>query len=411
MLLNIILCGIGFIVLSYAADKLVEGASNLATNLGVSKLVIGMTIVAAGTSLPEMVVSINASLKGNPELSLGNVVGSNIMNAALILGIAALIQPIVCLRQTIRREVPIMITASFLLWYVAYTDQQITLNEGIIVTILFFAYIYLSFRWSKEESNNPGAELEEESTGEPPASKGTNIAFIIGGLIGLVIGSESLVRGATAIAQSIGVSDEVIGLTLIAIGTSLPELATSIVAARKGHSEITLGNVVGSNIFNIFGIVGCASVVTSFNGVPGSDVLNVSTNMLGIHIPLMVVVGLAVLPIMSTGLKIVRAEGAFLVGLYLAYNVILFQSSSSVLPETAKDKATPLVKQAQPKIPASGTPAIQVIPKDSDNSIEQKPVEPSQKEVSPSQQSQEEVNKILDANAGVVETTPVASGT
>lgn len=336
MLLSFILCLIGFVLLSYAADKLVEGASNLALNLGISRLAIGMTIVAAGTSLPEMVVSVNASLKGNPEISLGNVVGSNIMNAALILGIAALIQPIVCERQTIRREVPIMIGTAFLLWFMAYTDQAITAAEGAVLFALFFGYIGLSYYWSKNEKKT--AEEVEQQLEEiidenecKPKTTGQNLFMIGAGLVGLVMGSESLVRGAVDIARSVGVADEVIGLTLIAIGTSLPELATSIVAARKGHSELTLGNVVGSNIFNVLGIVGCASVVTSLNA-GSAEVLTVSPNMLGIHIPLMVAVTLGVLPIMSTGLKIVRAEGALLVAVFIAYNMILFQTSTKRIP-------------------------------------------------------------------------------
>lgn len=346
MLTNFLLCALGFIILSYAADKLVEGASNLALNFGVSKLVIGMTIVAAGTSLPEMVVSINASIKGNPELSLGNVVGSNIMNAALILGLAALIQPIACQRQTIRREVPIMIGSAIMLWVMAHTDQQITMNEGIIILCLFFGYIYMSYYWSKQTPEDYEAHDDDEENDGPPPKASTNFLYICGGLIGLVAGSELLVRGATSIARSVGVSDEVIGLTLIAIGTSLPELATSIVAARKGHSEITLGNVVGSNIFNIFGIVGCASVVCSFNGIPGSDILKVSDNMLGIHIPLMVVISMSVLPIMSTGLKIIRAEGALLVSFYLVYNIILFQSSDMNLTTAPQKQETGAIATA-----------------------------------------------------------------
>ncbi|GEM_PF-7353 len=329
MLLNIIFCVIGFVILSYAADKLVEGASNLALDFGISKMVIGMTIVAAGTSLPELVVSVNASLKGNPELSLGNVVGSNIVNIALILGIAALIQPIACKKQTIRREVPILIGSALMIWYMAYTDKQITISEGIVILLMLAIYTYMSYIWSKEGGDEDNASTEKVSTA-------MNLAFIFGGLIGLVAGSELLVRGAIAIAQSIGVSDEVIGLTLIAVGTSLPELATSVTAARKGQSDIALGNVVGSNIFNNFAIVGIAAVVGSFNGIPGADILKVSDNMLGIHIPLMVVISLAVLPIMSTGLKIVRLEGAFLVCFYLAYNVVLFQTSE-VAPPTPQN--------------------------------------------------------------------------
>ncbi|PKL48121.1 MAG: sodium:calcium antiporter [Candidatus Riflebacteria bacterium HGW-Riflebacteria-2] len=340
MFLSITLCIIGFIILSYAADKLVEGASNLAMNFGVSKTVIGLTIVAAGTSLPEMVVSVNASLKGNPAISLGNVVGSNIMNVALILGIASLIKPIQCSREMVRRETPIMIFTALLMWYVAHTDGVITPAEGIIMFVMLFAYTGLSYYWSRKESAI-AAEIAEKcdefaTTGsEETPTTTSNVVYVIIGMIGLVIGSEVLVRGAVDIARTFGLSDEVIGLTLIAIGTSLPELATSIVAARKGQSEISLGNVVGSNIFNVLGIVGCASTIAWFNTNPEAQVLVVSPNMLGIHIPLMVVVSLGVLPIMSTGMRIIRAEGALLVAVYLAYNVILFQTTAPAVPPRA----------------------------------------------------------------------------
>lgn len=336
MFLSIILCIIGFVILSYAADKLVEGASNLAMNFGVSKTVIGLTIVAAGTSLPEMVVSVNASIKGNPALSLGNVVGSNIMNVALILGIASLIKPIQCSREMVRRETPIMIFTALLMWYMAHTGSVITPGEGIIMFTMLIAYTALSYYWSRKESAIAAeiAEKCDEFAAEPEEmpTTGTNVLYIIIGMIGLVAGSEVLVRGAVDIARTLGLSDEVIGLTLIAIGTSLPELATSIVAARKGQSEISLGNVVGSNIFNVLGIVGCASTIAWFNTTPETQVLAVSPNMLGIHIPLMVAVSLGVLPIMSTGMRIIRAEGALLVAVYLAYNVILFQTTAPTVP-------------------------------------------------------------------------------
>jgi len=342
MLFSLFLCLVGFVILSYAADKLVEGASNLAINLGVSKTVIGLTVVAAGTSLPEMVVSVNASLKGNPSLSLGNLVGSNIMNAALILGIAALIFPIACSKEIVRREVPIMIGTAGLLWFMAYTDQQITPAEGLLLFAMLFGYTGLSYYWSRQETAiaaEIASKVDEtgdtETENEEPLPNSTNILYLVGGLIGLVIGSETLVKGAVDIAQTFGVSDELIGLTLIAIGTSLPELATSVVAARKGHSEITLGNVVGSNIFNVLGIVGCASAVSFFNATPETQVLPVSPEMLGLHIPLMFVVSLGVLPIMRTGLRIIRLEGAFLVGVYIAYNIMLFQTTSVSLQPVA----------------------------------------------------------------------------
>lgn len=361
MALSIILCISGFVILSYAADKLVEGASNLAMNFGVSKTVIGLTIVAAGTSLPEMVVSVNASIKGNPALSLGNVVGSNIMNAALILGIASLIKPIQCGREIVRRETPIMIVTALVMWYMAYTENVITPAEGIIMFVLFIAYTSLSYYWSRKESSIAAeiAEKCDEFTAEPEEmpTTTTNVFYLIAGMIGLVIGSEVLVRGAVDIARTLGLSDEVIGLTLIAIGTSLPELATSVVAARKGQSEIALGNVVGSNIFNVLGIVGCASTIAWFNATPDTQVLAVSPNMLGIHIPLMVAVSLGVLPIMSTGMRIIRAEGALLVAVYLAYNVILFQTTAPAVPP-APPKAHEMMKNGGNGKTASGTSAL-----------------------------------------------------
>lgn len=366
MLFSLLLCIIGFIILSYAADKLVEGASNLAINLGVSKTVIGLTVVAAGTSLPEMVVSVNASLKGNPSLSLGNLVGSNIMNAALILGIAALIFPISCSREIVKREVPIMIGTAGLLWYMAYTDQHITPAEGLILFAMLFGYTGLSYYWSRQETaiaaeiaskvDDPVAG--EEGDSDEPLPNSTNILYLVGGLIGLVVGSETLVKGAVDIAQTFGVSDEVIGLTLIAIGTSLPELATSIVAARKGQSEITLGNVVGSNIFNVLGIVGCASAVSFFNTTPETRVLPVSPEMLGLHIPLMFVVSLGVLPIMRTGLRIIRLEGAFLVGVYIAYNVMLFQTTATGLQPVADPLPGNQKEISAPVTPASATTGL-----------------------------------------------------
>ncbi len=358
MLGSLLFCTIGLVILTYAADKLVEGASNLAINLGVSKMVIGLTIVAAGTSLPELVVSVNASLKGNPALSLGNVVGSNIMNVAMILGIASLIQPIACERQMVRRETPIMIAVSGLVWYMASTGNVISPKEGLVLVALFFAYTVMSYIIGRRE-NAIAEEMKEKAdeiiaTTEETEEKPTtfhNIIYVFGGLVGLVIGAELLVRGAVSIAQSFGISDEIIGLTLIAIGTSLPELATSVVAARKGQSDISVGNVVGSNIFNLLGIVGCAAALPLV--IPGATPANylvVSPNMLGIHIPLMFVVGLGVLPIMRTGMKIVRLEGAFLLACYIAYTVMLYQTAGSDAPAPAPAPVPAISTQA----PAQG---------------------------------------------------------
>lgn len=348
MFIDLLLCIVGLVLLVYCADKLVEGASNLALNFGVSKLVIGLTIVAAGTSLPEFVVSLNSSIKGNPALSLGNVVGSNIMNIALILGITALIKPISCTKAMVKRDVPIMIIVTGLVWYMAHTDAILTPNEALILIALFVAYNIMNYKIGKKEgeaeaSNTPENPEEEEKL----PSTWFNVLCIVGGLIGLVLGSECLVRGSVSIAKYFGVSDEIIGLTLVAIGTSLPELATSIVAARKGQSDLAIGNVVGSNIFNLLAIVGTAAVVPMFmNGVTTEQYLLVSNDMLGLHIPIMMVVAIVLLPIMFTDMMITKKEGAFYVIVYIAYTVMLIQTTVAT-SKANKEEQKPITEESQ----------------------------------------------------------------
>lgn len=334
MATNLFLCIIGFIALVYAADKLVEGSSNIAMKFGISKTVVGLTIVAAGTSLPELVVSINASMKGNASLSLGNVVGSNIVNIALILGISALICPITCEKSIVKRDAPIMIGLTLLVWLFAYTDSTISINEGIILLLIFWAYFTMTYFWGKKDAEEEAkekalrCEIDESTCETPLPSNLANIWFIIVGFIGLVVGAELLVRGAVAIAEGFGVSSEIIGLTLVAIGTSLPELATSIVAARKGQSGIALGNVVGSNIFNLMGIIGAAAVIPGM--YPKISQLMVSEQMLTLHIPIMVFTALAILPIMRTGMKIVRLEALLLLVGYIVYTIMLIKTAGGV---------------------------------------------------------------------------------
>lgn len=416
MLLSLVFCTIGLVILTYAADKLVEGASNLAINIGVSKMVIGLTIVAAGTSLPELVVSVNASLKGNPALSLGNVVGSNIMNVAMILGIASLIQPIACERQMVRRETPIMIAVSGLVWYMASTGNVISPKEGLILVSLFVAYTLMSYIIGRRE-NAIAEEMKEKAdeiiaTAEETEAKPTtlnNIIYVFGGLVGLVIGAELLVRGAVSIAQSFGISDEIIGLTLIAIGTSLPELATSVVAARKGQSDISVGNVVGSNIFNLLGIVGCAAALPLV--IPGATPANyliVSPNMLGIHIPLMFVVGLGVLPLMRTGMKIVRLEGAFLLACYIAYTVMLYQTAGSDAPTPAPAPAVSIQAPAQGNGQTATATAETAQPGSAAAVIDNAPT-PEPASISDSTPYPELQIPLASETAGTAVTTPVAA--
>ena len=305
--------GAGLYLLTVAADWLVGGASNLAKRIGVSSLVIGLTVVAFGTSMPELAVSVDASMAGNPGIAVGNVVGSNIFNIALILGIAALIQPISCHKNVIRRDVPVMIVVAGLMWYFSF-DRLISRTEAIIMFSLLIVYTLYSYLKARQE---PQPEAVVETHESEPTTLTTEVRLIVSGLIAMIAGSKLLLQGSVALAKAGGISDEVIGLTLIAAGTSLPELATSAVASLKGHSDIAIGNVVGSNIFNILGILGVAGMILP---------LEVSEHMAKIDCPLMVVISLGCLPIMRSDLKITRIEGVILLAAYLAYNWVLFQT-------------------------------------------------------------------------------------
>lgn len=305
--------GAGLYLLTTAADWLVHGAANLARRLGVSSLVIGLTVVAFGTSMPEFVVSVDASLANNPGIAVGNVVGSNIFNIAFILGIAALIQPITCSRTVIRRDLPVMISVAALMWYLS-VDNLLSRIETAAFFLLLIIYTVYSYVKARQE-NVP----EEEGAGETyiPTSLKAEIWLIFSGLVAMIAGSKLLLHGSVAIAKAAGISDEVIGLTLIAAGTSLPELATSVVAAMRGQSDIAIGNVVGSNIFNILGILGLAGMILP---------LEVSQHMARIDCPYMFAVSLACLPIMRTGFSITRLEGVLLIASYIFYTWILFQN-------------------------------------------------------------------------------------
>ncbi|HMM58910.1 MAG TPA: calcium/sodium antiporter, partial [Candidatus Rifleibacterium sp.] len=272
--------GAGLYLLTIAADWLVSGASNLARRLGVSSLVIGLTVVAFGTSMPEFVVSVDASLNNNPGIAVGNVVGSNIFNIALILGIAALIQPISCSRSVIRRDVPVMISVAGLMWYMSL-DRMISRPEAALLFSLLIVYTVYSYYKARTEPST-----DEASEGDEPTTLFAEIRLIFFGLVAMIAGSKLLLHGSVAIAKVAGISDEVIGLTLIAAGTSLPELATSVVAAMRGKSDIAIGNVVGSNIFNILGILGLAGMVLP---------LQVSEHMGNIDCPVMFIVSLGCL--------------------------------------------------------------------------------------------------------------------
>lgn len=308
---------IGFVLLIAGGELLVRGASQLAIALRISPLVIGLTIVAFGTSSPELAVSVQSAFAGNADLALGNVVGSNIFNVLMILGASALIAPLVVSSQLIRRDVPLMIGASFLLLAFGL-DGRIGRLDGAILFGGILAYTYWCIRQSRRESRAVKEEFdshfEEQQFGSGKLF--LQIGLIIAGLILLGVGSNLLVKGAVSIATWLGVSQLIIGLTIVAAGTSLPELITSVMAALRGERDIAVGNIVGSNLFNILCVMGCSGLIAP-------DGITVTAAAIQFDIPVMIVVAVACLPIFFTGNLISRWEGALFLSYYLLYTAYL----------------------------------------------------------------------------------------
>lgn len=260
-MLTYILFAIGFALLLKGASWLVDGASSLAKKLNISELVIGLTVVAFGTSAPELVVNILASVRGSTEIAIGNVLGSNIFNILVILGLSAVIYPLIVQRSTIWKEIPLSLLAALMVWVLASdtfldggTFAGLTRIDGITLLAFFVIFLYYTVGIAKNGADLNGSTVKEQSI---PRS----LFFVLAGLVGLVVGGKWIVDGAVALATALGASEALIGLTIVAAGTSLPELATSAVAARKKNADIAVGNIVGSNIFNIFFILGISSLI------------------------------------------------------------------------------------------------------------------------------------------------------
>lgn len=284
----------------YGADRLTEGASALARKMNVPEIIIGLTIVAAGTSAPELFVSMASALKGTPDLAVGNVVGSNTMNCMLIVGCAAMVAPMTISRSTVKKDIPFSVGASLLLMLLAL-NSFLGRVDGIILLLGFAAFMAYTLRQAKTDKAD---EVQAE-----PSSVWKNVLFLLGGLLLLAVGSNLFVGHASSLALALGVSEGVVGLTVVAGGTSLPELATSVVAARKGQSAIAIGNVIGSNVFNILLILGLTATISPLQ-ITGITTIDMAVMLLSVAL---------VWLFSFTRFTVERWEGALLVGGYLVY--------------------------------------------------------------------------------------------
>ena len=314
----------GLILLVVGAEALVRGASKLAARFGISPLMIGLTVVAFGTSAPETAVSIQAALSGSGDIAVGNVIGSNIANILLILGLSALVSPLIVSRQLVRLDVPVMIGAGVLTFALAWNGNLSRIEGGILLTLLllYTAFLVVASKRDKKliqaQEVPAGTEAENSRFGWV-----IQLAMVLVGLGLLVLGSNLLIEGAVALARALGLSELVIGLTVIAVGTSLPELATSLLAVYRGERDIAVGNIVGSCIFNLLLVLGAGSVVSTSG-------LSVSPNALAFDLPVMLAVFVACLPIFFSGYRINRWEGALFFGYYLAYTLYLVMFSTGL---------------------------------------------------------------------------------
>lgn len=316
MVMMIVLLISGTVLLYFGAELLVKGSSNLAMRCGVSALVAGLTIVAFGTSAPELVVSIKAALDGLGDIAVGNVIGSNIFNIAIILGLSALIRPMKVHLNVLKVDTPVMLASSVLLMAVLH-DLYVSRVEGIFLFAGIIAYMTFTIITARRTGETKVDFPLEQLTPKKKVTPVLDIIFVIGGLCLLALGSRFFVNGAVSLARAIGVSEAVIGLTIVAVGTSLPELATSIIASIKKEEDIAIGNIIGSNIFNILAILGTSSTITPLNA---SGVGQISLYfMLGTTVLLM--------PFMRTGFVLNRIEGLLLLIVYWGYMYYLWPRS------------------------------------------------------------------------------------
>lgn len=307
---TIVLLIIGLIVLIVGGDYLVRGASSIALRLHLSPLVVGLTIVAFGTSAPELLISIQSALKGSPDIAMGNVVGSNICNLALVLGLTAVINPVKVQSNSIRIDWPVTMGASILL-YIIVREGFIEAHEGVFFILILLIYLFLIIRKSRKDVKaSLRATEKDEIPDTPPKQIWKDIVFILIGCVGLYFGSEWFVGSAQVLAISLGVEERVVGLTVVAFGTSLPEMVTAAVASYKGQTDLALGNLMGSNIFNILSILGITSIIQK---------IPVHVDILNKDIVWMLLITLMILPLMIMRREVGRIDGLILLTVYTIY--------------------------------------------------------------------------------------------
>ncbi len=302
---------LGLIILSGGAEALIRGAIRMARLWKISPIVIGLTIVAFGTSAPEMGVALSAALSGQPDITMGNILGSNIANTGLILGLGALLTPLPVRLRMLRIEIPLLIVVSMALWAFA-TMGHLGRPAGLILLITFTTYCVILYRHSQKKPYIHQVEFDKSLNRK--GSFWFDLVLVIAGLAGLVIGSKSLVWGAENIAVYLGIPELIVGLILTAIGTSLPELATTVAAARKGQTDLILGNVIGSNLSNLCAVLGVTACITP---------IDINPDLLHRDFPVMVAFSLVLLPVMRIGMKVTRWEGAALLLSYSVYVISL----------------------------------------------------------------------------------------
>ncbi len=316
MIVNLLILILALGLLILGAEMLVRGASRIATRFNVSAFVIGVTVVGFGTSAPELAASLTAATTGHTGMAVGNVVGSNIMNIALVLGVTAMIAPIPVNRGIVRRETLVVIAVSFVPLLALATDRTIGRIFGTTMFLGLLAFLWWSFTSSRRDGGHPA---EQESVPTPPRRGVVSLLFdvivIIAGLLLLVGGADRLVLSATEVARELGVSEVVIGLTIVAGGTSAPELATSLIAVARGRTDLGVGNILGSCVFNILGILGITAIITP---------IEIPIEVFQFDLPVMIAVAAACLPILLAGHRISRGEGCLLTSAFVIYTVLLF---------------------------------------------------------------------------------------